>query len=362
MTAKYKQIFNLVVGEYFGEIALMQKDSLRTCTVRSAIDDTQLLEVDKQAFDSFVGEYKTESVKTIIDFYKACKLFSLIPDQKKVELAAKSFMIKYPTNTVILRQDDIPFNIYFIATGTCRLVRRLSSPDDPIHIGLRGKLYQIDILQQGRSFADYELFKQKDMLNSVITMCPTTIIYVPYFSVIERLTSTDLVKMKSCSHKMLSDKAVLNSYQENSLWTNFKANLVKSVLPSVANKLPVLSEPDHVKKLNLVHSMNRLLPLIAPQGAIGNKFRNTDRLRFPSIPKPKQRKPAEKIPGLGNTYSPAKRARRMIDLLEPTSPSFMKDPTELAMLELNKLSRRDFQRPMVMLDGIGISTPLLKSK
>lgn len=361
MTAKYKQIFNLVIGEYFGEIALMQKDSLRTCTVRAAIDETQLIEIDKPAFDSFVGEYKTESVKTIIDFYKACKLFSLIPDQKKVELAAKSFMIKYPTNTVILRQDDIPFNIYFIATGTCRLVRRLSSPQDPPELGLRGRLYQVDILQQGRSFADYELFKQKDMLNSVITMSPTTIIYVPYFSVIERLTSSDLVKMKSCSHRILSDEAVLNAFQENSIWSHFKANLVKSVVPRVTNKLQKLSEPENIKKLNLVQSTSHLLPIIAPKGGVGNKYRNTDHLKFPKIQLPKQRKATTDPNKPGSLKQPSQRLRHA-ELVEPMSPVFMKDPTELAMIELKKLSRRDFQRPMVMLDGLGISTPLLKRK
>lgn len=361
MTAKYKQIFNLVVGEYFGEIALMQKDSLRTCTVRAAIDDTQLIEIDKQAFDSFVGEYKTESVKTIIDFYKSCKLFSLVPDQKKVELAAKSFMIKYPTNTIILRQDDIPFNIYFVASGTVRLVRRLSSPDDPPHLGLRGRLYQIDILQQGRSFADYELFKQNDMLNSVITMCPTTIIYVPYFSVIERLTSGDLVKMKSCSHRMLSDEAVLNANQENSLWTHYKANLVKSVVPKVASKLPKFAAPEHIRPLNLTQSVNHILPMIAPKEAIGNKYRNTDHLKFPKIPIPKKRKPTEKPP---NGIEPMRSRGRFnfSDLIEPLSPTLIRDPTELAMVELNKLSRRGFERPMIMLDGIGISTPMLKRK
>ena len=87
------------------------------------------MEINKSSFDKFVGEYRTESVKAIITFYKTCPLFYSLPDQKKVELSAKSFMIKYPTNTVVVKQNDIPYNIYFIASGSVRLVRRIKFAD-----------------------------------------------------------------------------------------------------------------------------------------------------------------------------------------------------------------------------------------
>lgn len=108
----------------------MQKGSQRTCTVKVCMDDTNLMEVNKASFDRFVGEYKTESIKTIINFYKSCLLFATLPDQKKVELSAKSFMIRYPSNTVIVKQTDIPYNLYFIATGSVRLVRRIKLDQD----------------------------------------------------------------------------------------------------------------------------------------------------------------------------------------------------------------------------------------
>lgn len=114
----------------------MQKGSQRTCTVQVCMDDTNLMEVNKSSFDSFVGEYKTESVKTIISFYRHCYLFKTLSDQKKVELSAKSFMIRYPSNTVIVRQNDIPYNVYFIAAGGVRLVRRISLEDETAKDGL----------------------------------------------------------------------------------------------------------------------------------------------------------------------------------------------------------------------------------
>ena len=108
----------------------MQKESLRTCSIKIGAECTNLIEVDRESFDRFVGEYKTESVKTIIELYKTCSFFSLLSDTKKVELSAKSFMIKYPTNTVIIKQGDPAFNIFFVASGKVSLLRRVKSAND----------------------------------------------------------------------------------------------------------------------------------------------------------------------------------------------------------------------------------------
>ncbi len=122
----------------------MQNDALRTCSVKIAADDTNLMILEKETFDKFVGEYKTESVKSIIQFYKSCKFFSLVADHKKVELSAKSFLMKYPTNTLVIKQGETPFNIYFIASGRVRLLRRIK--DSKSSVLDRGKLYQVDII------------------------------------------------------------------------------------------------------------------------------------------------------------------------------------------------------------------------
>lgn len=141
---KEKQIFTLKAGEHFGEIALLNKEALRTCSVKTVSEETKLLEINKAAFDSFIGEYRTESVKVTIEFYKRCKLFHLVPDSKRVELSTKSFMIKYPSNTVILKQGDIPYNIYFVAKGAVRLLRRLRVKDTLPEEN--GELYQVGLL------------------------------------------------------------------------------------------------------------------------------------------------------------------------------------------------------------------------
>lgn len=227
---KLKNIFTLNAGEYFGEIALMQKEALRTCSVIVASDNTSLMEINKTAFDAFVGEYKTESVITIINFYKNCKLLTLMPDQRKVELSAKSFLIKYPSNTVIIRQGEVPYNIYFVASGGVRQVRRLKSKLDIQTEDQDGKLYQIGRLGEGDSFGDYELFNKRNVMDTIITTMPTVVIYVPYFWLVERLSPTDLLKVKNMTKKKIEDKVAINAFKENNSWTKYKKDLLQHMI------------------------------------------------------------------------------------------------------------------------------------
>jgi CRP-like cAMP-binding protein len=38
-------------------------------------------------------------------------------------LAVKSFLVKYPADTVVLRQGELPMNLYFIKRGQVKIIR-----------------------------------------------------------------------------------------------------------------------------------------------------------------------------------------------------------------------------------------------
>ena len=273
LATKLKHIFTLKPGEYFGEIALMHKQALRSCSVVAAEDDTSLLELSKAAFDRFVGEYKTESVKAIIDFYKVCPYFSMISDQKKVELAAKSFLIKYPSNTLVAKQNDIPYNLYFISKGSVRLLRRIRSAHDPASEE-RGRLFQVDVLKEGASFADFELFSKRNLMNSVITNMPTTLVYIPYFSLIERLSFEDLLKLKQQTKPVKESAEILQLFEENDLWAKYKRHLVGAVFFEKGSKSSLKNPREaatdkkgslHSEEAGLLKMMNPTLSLTCRQ-------------------------------------------------------------------------------------------------
>ena len=283
LVSKNKRIFVLKPGEYFGEIALMHKQALRSCSVAVCADDTFLMELSKAAFDKFVGEYKTESVKSIIEFYKVCPFYHRISDQKKVELAAKSFLIKYPTNALILRQNDIVYNLYFVAKGAVRLVRRIkpkkeSPGDDP-----RGRLFQTDVMEEGSPFADFEIFNKRGMMDSVITTMPTTIIYIPYFSILERLNHDDVSKLKLEGKPKQEDDKVMESFKENAKWDRYKKDLVQSAFfeKQSKSKISNLRDPPKYSKTNEKKNSEVLLKLMNP--GLGLTVRHQSHLKLPTL-------------------------------------------------------------------------------
>lgn len=285
----------------------MQKGAQRTCTVKACFDDTNLMEINKSSFDDFVGEYKTESVKTIINFYKSCSLFKTLSDQKKVELSAKSFMIKYPSNTVIVRQGDVPYNVYFIAAGSVRLVRRvaLSPATEPLSLDTgrpldptlarptdpaQARLFQVGLLEEGDSFADWELFHGQPVTDSVVTTVPTLIIYVPYFWIVERLGPNDLARIRENSKAKVSNALVLKCYQENAQWNSFKHSLVQNLMFEKHNRLAKMGKPTKMitSKVDINSKTREIARLVEPPNNIGVRITkilktNSSSSRFPPI-------------------------------------------------------------------------------
>lgn len=126
---KEDYLFSLQAGQDFGDLALLSETNTRTCTIRAATNDTFLIELSKDHFLEFIGEYKTETVAKTIDLFNSCLLLKGISTRSKKVLASKSFFVKYPANTVILRQTEKPFNIYFVNKGSVNVVRKVNKSD-----------------------------------------------------------------------------------------------------------------------------------------------------------------------------------------------------------------------------------------
>lgn len=118
-------LFTLIAGQDFGDLALLGESNTRTCTIKATSDQTKLIELTKEHFLEFIGEYKTESVSKIMKLFEDCMLFKGISNRSKNVLASKSFYLKYPANTVIIKQGEPIYNIYFICKGSASIVKRV---------------------------------------------------------------------------------------------------------------------------------------------------------------------------------------------------------------------------------------------
>ena len=164
----------------------------------------------------FVGECKTESVSKVIEFYEKCILFRGISSRSKKVLASKSFYVKYPANSVILKQDEMPYNVYFVYKGAITVVRRVNKSDiSPKNLtGIFAQKYEelkpnfllqvetirknfgILTLDENSSFADIEVLNNQRMQNSILSTLPSEIVHVPFFQVLDNLSLEEVTQLK----------------------------------------------------------------------------------------------------------------------------------------------------------------------
>lgn len=105
---KNNRNFTLGPGDVFGELALLGTDK-RMATIIAA-EDTEFLVITKSAFKNSIGNYKVEIIREIEEMYRNSVFLNGLHNSIKHSLATRSFSIKYPANTVVVRQGELPMN------------------------------------------------------------------------------------------------------------------------------------------------------------------------------------------------------------------------------------------------------------
>ena len=108
-------------------------------------------------------------------FFKNLPLFHYLSKQQLEVMAARVQHKKFMTNTLILRQDDMPRSIYFVKTGRIKVLRKVEfkipesqqeaesvqemtrdpTLDEYDQGKVESKLLEIDELASGDLFAEY---------------------------------------------------------------------------------------------------------------------------------------------------------------------------------------------------------------
>jgi CRP-like cAMP-binding protein len=86
-------------------------------------EDTEFLVLTKDSFLRLIGQYKTDIIGEISTVYNQSIFLRGISLYVKNQLAVRSFLVKYPADTVVLRQNELPMNLFFIKRGQVKIIR-----------------------------------------------------------------------------------------------------------------------------------------------------------------------------------------------------------------------------------------------
>lgn len=135
----------------------------------------------------------------------------------------------------------------------------------------------LTLLDEGDSFADFEIIHRRNMMNTVMTVQPSTIIYIPYFSIVERLTHEELQKVKKTSSNNLEDNEILEAYNENHEWANYKKLLIDNVFYSKQVKKYNQSSPSKrvlypKGKIDVSKATAKTIKMVGVPSLIANRY------------------------------------------------------------------------------------------
>ena len=113
----------MLPGDSFGEMALTQ-DMPRSMTA-IAKTECKLVTLDQEAYLTVVKNLRGQQMESIAEFLHHMPLFHYVEQPLLVELAKRLEYRKFPTNTLIVRQDDLTQHIYFIKSGRLKMLRKV---------------------------------------------------------------------------------------------------------------------------------------------------------------------------------------------------------------------------------------------
>lgn len=164
-----KILENLSQGKYFGELALMSKEPIRTATA-IASDYTELLSIHKNYFDKYIRphHFLSEDFEDQINYLVTVDIFNDWNISRTSSIVYWSKCCHYRNSTVIHKQGDKIEGIDFIYEGMVKLL--INNP-------VTKKQMELSIYPRGTFYGEELLcFKNNIFEYSVIASSPVTIL------------------------------------------------------------------------------------------------------------------------------------------------------------------------------------------
>lgn len=76
-------------------------------------------------YDREIKGLQVDQIDTVIEYFKHFSIFQDISKEVLINISTKSLYRKYPSNTIVVRQGDIPRAVFFIKSGRCKVIRKV---------------------------------------------------------------------------------------------------------------------------------------------------------------------------------------------------------------------------------------------
>ena len=102
----------------------MESSNPRAATVIATLD-SELVTLSRDQYQQIVSNLNQYKVQEIVQFFKNLPLFHYLAKDQLEFVAVRCQLRKFVTNTLILRQEDMPRSIYFVKAGRIKILRKV---------------------------------------------------------------------------------------------------------------------------------------------------------------------------------------------------------------------------------------------
>jgi CRP-like cAMP-binding protein len=212
----------LKIGDSFGRYAV-QQDVILTETIACA-EHVYVLRVDRRPYQELMqnvlGGLEGEGHGFAVEFLRA--LIALPGMQIATSVTRRVF----PSNAVVVKQGEEADGVYYIAAGSCAVIREIATP------GRAGqppaRLVEIDELTPGSLFGLRSLVLKTAEAVSVVAKCELVTLFLNRMDFYRKV---DLKKQRgSLPPEYPDDATIRKMFKKQMLWEQYKKKVVKDVL------------------------------------------------------------------------------------------------------------------------------------
>jgi CRP-like cAMP-binding protein len=232
------KVAELKNGNSFGELALLYGQPRAATAV--SLEITELIVLSKDGYDKVIRSVQSEQINANFTFLKSLVMFREVSDETIKYFSKIATLRKFPPHTTIISQDEKPRGIYFIYSGSVKLLRKIefneSEAGDLTTMAETPKTSQgvstvsivIDELEVGDCFCDYAYLNKEAVQFSAICTLPCKIFLLNKDD-FSRFTKEELEEFRLKTRPYPCDAVLRKQYLELQRWNIFKKQYLKNI-------------------------------------------------------------------------------------------------------------------------------------
>ena len=233
------KVAELRSGNSFGELALLYGQPRAATAV--SLEITELIVLSKDGYDKVIRSVQSEQINSNFTFLKSLGMFRDVSAETIKYLSKIATLRKYPPHTTIISQDEKPKGIYFIYSGSVKLLRKIdfkeSEAGDLSIMAETPKTNQeistlsvvIDELEVGECFCDYAFLNKESVQYSAICTLPCKIFLLNRDD-FSRFSKEDLEEFRTKTRPYPNDGVLRKQYLELHRWNIYKKKFLNNIL------------------------------------------------------------------------------------------------------------------------------------